>query len=183
MQNDLKGLFGKRKELDQRSLNSLIKALESNNQPGFDYIEYKQALARLVEMDIDQATAFKTAFATASTVGLTKDKLLKTAEHYKKVLFAEKQKFDSALQNQMQQRVEAKLTEVNTMKRQIEEYQAKIQQLEEKIAKAQRTIDQADEHVRDAKERITSTQEAFENTLRAILEDIDQDLAQINVLL
>mgnify|MGYP001162891042 CR=1 FL=1 len=162
MQNNLKGIFGSRKELDQRSLDSLVKALERSNKSGFDYIEFKQALGRLLEMGIDQATAFKSAFATASTVGLTKDKLLQTADFYKKVLFNEKQEFDSALQKQ---------------------YKAKIQQLEQQIAKAQSTIDHADEDVREAKEKIAATKDGFETTLRTILEDIDQDIEQIKNLL
>jgi chromosome segregation ATPase len=183
MQNNLKGLFGSQQELEQRSLESLIKALERNNQPGFDYIEFKQSLARLLEMGMDQAISFKSAFATASTVGLTKDKLLQTADHYKKVLLSEKQQFDAALHKQMEQRVESKLAEVKTMKQQIEDYKAKIQQLEEKIAKAQNTIDHADEHVRAAKEKIAATKEGFEVTLRTVLNEIDEDIEQIKVLL
>lgn len=183
MQNNLKGLFGSRQELEPRSLESLIRALERNNQPGFDYIEFKQSLARLLEMGMDQAISFKSAFATASTVGLTKDKLLQTADHYKKVLLSEKQQFDAALQKQMEQRVESKLAEVKTMKQQIEDYKAKIQQLQEKIAKAQSTIDHADEHVRAAKEKIAATKEGFEVTLRTVLNEIDEDIEQIKVLL
>ncbi|MCB9300855.1 MAG: hypothetical protein H6566_09430 [Lewinellaceae bacterium] len=183
MQQDLKELFSANAGLDERSLSSLIKALERNNQPGFDYIEFKQSLGRLLALNMDEATAFKSAFATASTVGLTKDKLLQTAELYKKVLFNEKQQFDAALQKQMEQRVESKLSEVEKMKKQIEEYKIKIQQLQEKITKSQDTIDHADEHIQAAKEKIESTKDAFETTLRAILNDIDRDIENIQSML
>ncbi|MCB0572183.1 MAG: hypothetical protein KDC66_20595 [Phaeodactylibacter sp.] len=183
MQQDLKDLFTARPGLDERSVASLIKALERNNQPGFDYIEFKQSLGRLLALNMDEATAFRSAYATASTVGLTKDKLLQTAELYKKVLFSEKQQFDAALQKQMEQRVESKVSEVEKMKKQIEEYKLKIQQLQEKIAKAQDTIDHADEHIQAAKEKIESTKDAFESTLRAILNDIDKDIENIKSLL
>ena len=164
-------------------MNSLTKALEKNNLDGFDYIEFKQSLGRLRALNMDESTAYKSAFATASTVGLTKDKLLKTAEHYKKVLFNEKQQFDEALQKQMEQRVESKRTEVEKMKKQVEDYKAKIKQLEEKIAKAQSTIDHADEHIQAARQKIESTKEAFEATLQSILKEIDQDIENVNTLL
>ncbi len=183
MQKDLKALFSAQKGLDERSLASLIKALEKSNLEGFDYIEFKQSLGRLLAMNLDESTAFKSAFVTASTVGLTKEKLLKTAEHYKKVLFQEKQQFDQALQKQMEQRVESKRAEVEKMKKQVEEYRAKIKQMEEKIAAAQSTIDHADEHIQAAREKIESTKEAFEATLRSVLNEIDQDIENINNLL
>ncbi|MCB0592590.1 MAG: hypothetical protein H6557_28265 [Lewinellaceae bacterium] len=183
MQQDLKALFSAQKGLDERSLNSLIKALEKNNLDGFDYIEFKQSLGRLRDLNIDESTAYKSAFATASTVGLTKDKLLKTAEHYKKVLFKEKQQFDEALQKQMEQRVESKRSEVEKMKKQVEEYRAKIKQMEDKIAKAQSTIDHADEDIQSAREKIESTKQGFEETLRSILDEIDQDVKNIDTLL
>jgi len=183
MQQDLKALFSAQKGLNERSLDSLIKALEKNNLEGFDYIEFKQSLGRLSAMDIDEATAYKSAYITASTVGLTKEKLLKTAGHYKKVLLQEKQQFDQALQKQMEQRVESKRAEIEKMKKQVVEYQAKIKQLEEKIAGAQSTIDHADEHIQAAREKIEATREAFEVTLKSVLSEIDQDIENINSLL
>ncbi|MCB0585931.1 MAG: hypothetical protein KDD06_11480 [Phaeodactylibacter sp.] len=183
MQQNVKTLFNAGKGLDERSINSLTKALEKSNLQGFDYIEFKQSLGKLQAMDMDEATAYKSAFVTASTMGLTKEKLLKTAEHYKKVLFNEKQQFDQALQKQMQQRVESKRTEVEKMKKQVEEYKAKIQQLEEKIAQAQNTIDHADEHIQAAREKIETTKEAFESALRSILNEIDKDIENINTIL
>ncbi|HNG89366.1 MAG TPA: hypothetical protein PK858_04155, partial [Saprospiraceae bacterium] len=76
--------------LDERSLDFLTKALEKNNLPGFDYFEFKRAVATLLEMKIDEDTAFKSAFATAATVGLTKEKLLDTAGYYRNLLDKEK---------------------------------------------------------------------------------------------
>ncbi len=183
MQKDLKALFGAHHGLDERSIDSLTRALEKNNLPGFDYIEFKQSLGRLQEMDIDEPTAFKSAFATASTVGLTKEKLLKTAEHYRKVLQTEKEQFDQALQKQMEQRVESKLAEVEKMKKQIHDYKAKIKQLEGKIAKAQSTIDHADEHIQAAKDKIESTKEGFESTLQSILNEMDRDIENIKTFI
>jgi chromosome segregation ATPase len=179
MQKSLKTLFGVHHGLDEKSVDFLISALEKNNLPGFDYIEFKQSLGNLAQIQIDEPTALKSAFATAATVGLTKEKLLATAEHYKKLLTTEKSQFDVALQKQIEQRVNSKQTEVEKLRKQIEEYASKIKELETKISQAQSTIEQADDLINAAKERIETTKDGFEATLRAIMNEIDRDIMNI----
>ena len=183
MNRDLKTIFGSHHGLDEKSMIFLVKALEKHNLPGFDYIEFKQSLGALQAMDMDETVAFKSAFVTASTMGLTREKLLKTAAHYKSILDQEKQQFDTALQKQIEQRVHGKLTEVEKLRKKIEEYRIKIKELEEKIARSQNTIDSADENIRRAKERILSTKESFEMTYQSIQNQIDKDIENIKMYL
>ena len=155
-------------------------ALERENLPGFDYLEFKQALARLQEMEMEEGVAFRSAFATASTMGLTKEKLLKTASHYKQVLAREKKNFDAALQKQRKDRIDGKMREVEILKKRVEEYKAKIAQLEEQIAKSEKTISEADSTIQEASDSINAVQERFEKTLQALLNQIDKDIEDIN---
>ena len=180
MQKNLKDLFGSDHGLDEKSVKFLTSALEKNNLPGFDYIEYKQSLVALAGMSMEEETAFKSAYATASTLGLTKEKLLKTAEHYKKVLMNEKVQFDAALQKQVNQRVNNKLEELNKLKKQIDDYKQKIAQLEKKIAQNQETIEKQDDVIQKAKEKIESTKDGFELTLQSLVNEIDKDINNIN---
>jgi chromosome segregation ATPase len=180
MQKNLKAIFGDQNNLDKKSVDFLINALERNNLEGFDYIEFKQAMQELLAMQMDEEVVFRSVFTTAKTLGLTKEKLLKTAEYYKGVLKNEKQQFDVALQRQMQQKVQSKVEEVEKLKKQIEEYKLKIQQLEEKIQKSQDTIDHADENIRQEKEKIEATRDGFESTLQNIMNQIDGDIENFN---
>lgn len=179
MNKDLKIIFGDHHGLDDKSITFLAKALERANLPGFDYIEFKQSLYALQAMDMVEETSFKSAFATAATVGLTKEKLLKTAEHYKSILNQEKAQFDTAMRSQIEQRVNSKLGEVERLKKQVEDYRRKIQELEQKIAKSQDTIDHADEHIQAAKDRILSTKEGFETTHQSVMNQINIDIENI----
>lgn len=180
MQKNLKQLFGDAHGLDDKSVDFLTSALEKNNLPGFDYIEYKQSLGALMAMNIDEMTSFKSAYATAATVGLTKDKLLKTADHYKGILNNEKTQFDAALEKQMQQRVKSKQDEVIKLNKQIEDYQLKIKQMQDKIAESKAIVANADEDIRSSMEKIDTTRESFEFTLKSILNEIDKDVDNIN---
>ncbi len=175
MSKSLDNLFGTDHGLDAKSVQFLTKALEKNNLPGFDYLEFKQSLSALAAMNIDQETAIKSAFATASTMGLTKDKLLETAQHYEQVLGKEQQSFTGAMQKRLQQRVTGKQDEVNKLKGQIEQHQAKIKQLKAQIAKWQNTIDTADETIQAEKAKIEETRDQFEAAHQAILNEIRKD--------
>lgn len=180
MQKDLKTIFGSHHGLDDKSVGFLTNALAKSNLPGFDYLEFKQSLAALSDMDMEEETAIKSAYATAATVGLTKAKLLKTAAHYKKILNTEKQQFDAALQKQIDQRIKGKTAEVIKLKKQVADYQTKIEQLQAQIAKSQETINHADDHVKAAKEKINATRNNFEHTLQSVINQIDKDIENIN---
>ncbi len=180
MQKNLKDIFGEQPGLDEKSIEFLTRALEKSNLPGFDYLEYKQSLGVLRQMNMDDATAFKSAYATASTMGLTKEKLLSSAQHYKNVLNKEKQQFDKALEKQMDQRVKSKQAEVERLKREIADYQKKINDLKAKIEKSQGIINEADATIQSQKSKIEATKDSFEAALSSILNQINKDIEDIN---
>ena len=179
MQEDLKKIFGTPSNLDEKSIEFLTTALAKNNKPGFDYLEFKISLDKLRSLGMDDATAFKSAFATASTVGLTKDKLVSTAQHYKQVLSKEKAQFDLALNNQLEKRVNGKRKEVEKLKKQINDWNEKIAKLQEQIARSQATIDDADNHIKGEMQKIEKTKNNFEHTHQSIFEQIEEDLESI----
>jgi hypothetical protein len=142
MQKNLKNIFGTHHGLDDKSVDYLTKALAKNNLPGFDYLEFKQSLIALAKMGMDEATAMKSAFATASTVGLTKDKLMKTAQHYKQILATEKTQFDEALGNQLNKRVNSKRQEVEKLKVQIGKWKDKLRSRKIRLTTQMKTFEQ-----------------------------------------
>lgn len=181
MQKNLKSFFKAQGEhLDQKSVDFLIQSLEKNNLPGFDYIEFKQSLASLAQMlDLSEDMRYKSAFASAMAMGLTRDKLLNSAEHYKKILSSEKVQFDAALQKQIEQRVSAKRSEVEKLRKQIDEFQKKIKELEQKIQDTQSTISQQDDLIQAAMNKIETTKNGFESTMFSIMQEIDHDIQNI----
>jgi len=177
MKKSLHALFGDHHGLDPKSVDFLMRALEKNNLPGFDYIEFKQSLTALAKMNMDAETAIKSAFVTGSTVGLTKEKLLESARHYAKIIVQEKMQFEKAVEKQVQQKVGAKMKEVEKLKKQIIDHKAKIEQLQKQVTSFQNTIDTADEQISGATTKIKETQSNFEHTHRSVLNQIEADIA------
>ncbi len=179
MESDKRALFSNLEKLDQKSVDFLLAAIERQNKPGFDYLEFKMAVNKLRQMGMDDATAFKSAFVTASTVGVSKDKLLQTGKHYLQVLSNEKQQFDLALQKQIEKRVHQKKAQVEQLKAQIAEWEEQIKALQAKIDQARTTIEQADSHIQQELSKIETTRKNFESTHAAILEEVAHDLENI----
>ncbi len=169
-------IFGGLDQLDKKSVSFLLKAIQENNLPGFDYLEFKQALKGLRDMNMDDNTAIKSAFTTGKTVGLSKAKLISSAEHYRQVLIKEKQQFDTALQKQLDQRVHGRKKEKGTLTQKIAGYEKKIKELETEILKIKDRLGRADAEIEDAKSKINGTKDKFETTYQSFIGEIDRDL-------
>ena len=166
--------------LDERSLEFLSNAIEKNNLPGFDYFEFKRAVTALLQMQLDEATSYKSAFATAATVGLTKEKLVETAGYYREVLNKEKAQFDKALDSQNASKVTSREQEVKRLRDQIERHKAEITRLQDEMAGYLNQIDQAEASVKLEAEKLDKTKSAFERTHQSLMLQIDRDVENMH---
>lgn len=169
--------------LDDRSLEFLAGAIEKNNLPGFDYFEFKRAVVALRELQLDEATAYKSAFATAATLGLTKEKLIETAGYYRNVVVKEKEQFDEALGKQTATKVAARQDDIKRLRDQIERHKAEVTRLQDEIASYLTQIEQSDGAVKLEAEKIEKNRKAFETTHQSLLIQMDQDIENIHKLL
>ncbi len=174
-----KSLFAS-EELDERSLEFLADAIEKNNLPGFDYYEFKRAVVALMQMKLDEATAHKSAFATAATVGLTKEKLIETANYYKNLVEKEKAQFDKALENQNAVKIKTRQEEVKRLRDQVERHKAEIARLQDEIAGYLNQIDQAEASLKVESEKLDKAKVAFEKTHRTVALQIDRDIENMH---
>lgn len=165
---------------DERSLEFLANAIERNNLPGFDYFEFKRAVFTLMQMQLDEATAQKSAFTTAATLGLTKDKLIETASYYHDVLIKEKDQFDKALENQNTQKIASPQAEIVRLKDQIERHKKEISRLQDEIGAYLNQIDQSEETVKLETEKLAKTKEGFNRTHQSVLLQIERDIESMH---
>lgn len=176
-------LFGNLDGLDDKSCKSLTDALLRNNLKGFDYLEFRASLRALASLKMEPSQVFQSAFATASVIGLTKEHLVSSAEHYKSVLQKEKNSFDVALQNQVNQHVVVRNNEILALEQQISTFKQQIEELESKIIKNEALIKSKNEQIIESDSKINATKQNFEVTLHAINSEIDHDIDAINLYL
>lgn len=179
MSIDLTEIFDDQNQLDQKSRAFLLKAIENHNKGGFDYLEFKQALLRLKDLDMDTATAIKTAFATATTVGLTRDYLLESADYYLSILKNEYDQFNNALEKQMEARVHSREKQKSSLERKLEAIRKKVEELEKEKEVLKEKLEKMDAETLEARKKIEQTSKRFGETLESITTRIRADIDQI----
>ncbi|HAD14983.1 MAG TPA: hypothetical protein DCF33_21355 [Saprospirales bacterium] len=148
--------------------------------PGFDYLEFKRAIAQLSAMKLDEATAHKSAFATAATLGITKEKLIETAGYYRNLVEKEKDHFAQALDHQNATKVTARQQEIDRLRDQIERHKTEITRLQDEIAGYLNQVSAAEATVQQESEKLDKAKTAFDKAHQAVLLAIDKDVEQMH---
>ncbi len=165
--------------IDNAILDRLLQALEENNQSGFDYLEYRRSLKSLQALPMEEAIKFQSAFATASTMDVTLEKLLASIEFYKKVLQNEHDNFLKASKEQYNINVDSRIKEKESINKQIVEKSQQIQRLTEEIRAHQATLDELSRSIDTADNKIKGTTANFEIAMQVILSQMDEDAAKL----
>jgi hypothetical protein len=169
--------------MDAVVLDSLMQALEANNQQGFDFLEFKNAVKALQNLPMDDATKFRSAFATAATMGVTVEALLQSSAFYKSVLEQEKGSFEQELMNQVEMNIKAKERELEQVNADIIAKSEQIKLLTEQITAQQQQSTELKKGLIDVMDKIEITKKNFEATFRMVTQQIDDDVAKINTYL
>ena len=154
----------------------LITAMQEASRNDATYLEFKQNIKSLRHLDFDDKTRYETAFAIASNQGVDKQKLLDSAAFYKKVLDKEGEKFEATLENQRQNRVDARKLEIKKIRDQIFEKQNEIEKIKEEIRQLEEQISAEKEGMNENRTRIEKTASDFFSSLEFLKSKIVKDI-------
>jgi SMC interacting uncharacterized protein involved in chromosome segregation len=176
MKKDDMVFFQMPEHLDNRSYEILIKEMVAKSDKGFDYWKFKRAVSSLLEMGMDEATAIKSAYVTASAIGLDKKSLESTIKQNLNILAEEKKQFLIALEKQIRERVHSREEEVKKLQLIIEQCEQRLAALQAELLTHQDKLAQVTSDWREAEERISSSGAKFEAVCQFLEERIQQDL-------
>ncbi|MDH7447727.1 hypothetical protein [Aquimarina sp. 2201CG14-23] len=165
--------------LDTKIVEKLLQAIEKNNLDGFDYLEYKKSLKALEKMPMDEATKYRSAFATAATMGVTLEKLLKTTNFYIGVLDKENEQFLGAFKSQFDNKVSGREREIAQFESIIKEKSEQIKKLTEEIAKHQQQIGDLKAKVEESNSKINKTQNDFKVSYDHLKSQFTEDIVKM----
>ncbi len=166
-------------KINKKFTNILLKAIEAHNKEGFDYIEFKRSLQNLKKMDMDEPTVYKSAFATAQTLGATPDGLIESANRYLGVLEEEERKFQHALANQRAKQIDGRMTQMQQLEETIRAKEAKIQQLQSEIEDHRAKLEASKGEIEEATQKVEATGMDFMASYRNLVEQIRKDVDNI----
>jgi len=157
----------------------LAAALEKNNQEGFDYFEFRQALKNLAKMPMDEQTRFHSAYAMAQTMGVTPAKLVESAKFYLNVLTNEQAKFNEAHAQQRSRLIGNREEEVKNLEAAMQQKAEQIQQLSREIEEHRQRSEQIRKEISDSTVKIETTKADFEATFANVTAHIQEDIGKI----
>jgi len=166
-------------KVTDKFMNILLGAMEKNNLDGFDYLEYKQSLQSLQNMDMDEATRYQSAFAMAKTMGATPQNLLETANHYVNILKTEEQKFGQALINQKDKQIGGRQQRLEQLDQSIAKKRKHIEQLIKEIETHEEESDQIKEQISDSTVKVENTKNNFVVTYQLLTSQIQEDIKKM----
>lgn len=174
-----KPVAGSEGKVDKRVYEMLLQVIESNNLEGFDYLEFKASVQALNNLPLDEATKFRSAFATASTMGLTIDKLTSSVDFYKNVLNRERDRFKTELENKMEESVVSKEKERKSLEDTVRKKEDQITQLTNEITQHKQALSQLQNQLAEVQNKIEQTQNAFFGTHQYLLTQFEDDVQKI----
>lgn len=178
---DLKKIFNISSELDKRSTDALIKAIKENYTDDFDYIKFIHSVNTLKSMDIDESTAYKSAFTTAKTMGFTKEKFRKSLKQYEVILRKQRESFAEALKRNRAEKLSGTDKKNEALKKKLADNEAKIEKLKEENALILEKLEGAEERIQKEREKLelitknfVSSYEHFEQKLKNDLDNFEK---------
>ncbi len=165
---------------DTRSLEMLLHVLEDNNLPGFDYIEFRRSVIALQSMNMDESTAYKSAFTTAATMGLSKEKLLESAQYYYNLIEREQEAFTAALNSRREREITAREYHIARLKDQIERHRLEIARLQDELGHYLNEVDKTEAARQAEEQKLARAQADFAQTQQALLRSIALDMERLH---
>ncbi|MBK8081790.1 MAG: hypothetical protein IPK25_16855 [Saprospiraceae bacterium] len=166
-------------QVDQKFIDVLMKAIEQNNKEGMDYLEFKNSLQSLSKLAMDEATRFKSAFIMGKTMGLSKDILLQSVQHYLTIVNNEEKKFKEALQKQKTTQIQDKENQLTSVNNAIAEKEKQILKLKEEIDQHRDNLDKISAEINEAVVRIDNTNVQFLSAHKLISQQMMDDIQKI----
>lgn len=170
-------------EVDKKSaskfVNILLKAIDSNNMEGFDYLEFKTALQNLSSMDMDEGTKYQSTMAMAKTMNVGSKDIISSAERYLNVLQQEKNKFNNAVQRQRKLKVDDKETEIVDRRKLIEQKKKQIEQLKKEIELETKKLEEIKGGINQEAAKVQATFENFNYAYQQVSGQIATDIENL----
>jgi hypothetical protein len=169
--------------VSQPILDKLLGVINQSNQSGFDYIEFKNSLKALEKMGLDEKTMYRSAFATAQTIGVSVPNLVSSIDFYKKILNKENSEFSNALNVQVNAKVADKEKEIEGYKSMIAEKEKQLALLTQEIEKHKQSIQTLSSKIETDRHQIDKTKTDFVVTFDFIMQQLDGDAKKIKEFL
>lgn len=166
-------------EIKQQFVEHLLKAIETNNLDGIDYLEFKNTLQSFAKMPMDENLRFQSALTAVKTMGASEQKILDSAQFYLDILAKEEASFMNAVKRGKSQKVDGELQRIEQLKAQREEKVKQIEKMKADIENITKEINGVSEKVMDDQIKIDTKRNHFYASYEFVVNQIKADISNL----
>jgi hypothetical protein len=170
-------------QIDQEMLAILEEAITSSNLPGFDYIEFRDSLVRMQGVPMTEEQKFQAVYATAQSMGVTKQVLLGALDHYLGVIASKDAEFGQFIEDTTKSKVTTVEATVAKISEAIEAEANEIKRLTESIQGRRKQQDEMNVQLLQARQEIQNKKSAYEATRNVMVTNLSADRTKIDTYL
>lgn len=164
-------------------LEILNKAVENANIEGFDYLEFREALAGYATLPMTEQQKFEAVFNTVKVMGVTFDKLIASIDHYLGVVSKQRDAFMANVDNAVKEQVDDKNAEITKDEQTIADAIAEINRLNEVVVQTQQGVLAKKNEVAQNQQQIDMTRSSFESTYNVVVGRLNEDKTKMTTFL
>lgn len=149
------------------------------NLPGPDYFEYNKMMETLEAHIPDFKSRMAATFASLSIQGLTKDKLIETANKYKAIIENDRTNFENVLNEKLKTDVNSRKDQMNTLELKIKKNSEEIQRLTKDISDSQTMMGKIKMEVIEQENKLNKNKNGYLIACQAMIAKINSDIQKI----
>ena len=154
--------------------------LDNANLPGPDYYEFIKTIDVLETHISDEKVRITAAYASLNAQGLSKEKLISSAQLYKSVIEKDKASFEAAANDKIRSDIEDRKTEQKNLTKKIQDDSEAIKKLTDEINQCQVKLNDLEKLIAESNSKIKSNMDNYQYACTAILNKISDDINKIN---
>jgi hypothetical protein len=161
----------------------LAEALEQANQPGYDYFEMAKAVEAQASIIPSEALRFQSTFAAISSMGITPEKLISSAEFYLSILKKKDGEFNKTVEDHVAKAVTAREEEAKKFDADMQIKAEQIKKLTDEINAMQQQKTTIVNEISTTRGRIEQVRNNFNVTMKIFVDKINSDIGKIKTYL
>jgi DNA repair exonuclease SbcCD ATPase subunit len=159
------------------------KVFDQANLPGPDYYEFWKMMEALSVHIRDERSRIAATFASLSIQGLTKEKLVSTAQQYKTLISEDRTRFEKVAQEKLEHDIGQKRQELRQLEETVARHAELIKKLTQDISAAQQSMKGLQSVITEEESKLDKNKQGYAVACDAMIRKIDDDINKIQTTL